>query len=459
MSAVGPSKQRRQAQQFYANEYKAKILALCCLACCAVLSVVWEFFWAIDYRHERNTTSYTTTSTTHVSDGNEAQQSLSPSAKRFMVPENVDVEIANFVEGTVPDNLWNSSDAAFNPLQNCSVTSQVQVILPDSRDSSSTPPQPWILQSLDRLGRAKTVGGDEFYVTYHADGNDDDDDNTVPPPPTAVALITDRLDGTYELDFVEPPPLAASTVPQTVASTTSSNERFLSHSNPQEFGRLTVYFLYSCGLGQAYKPQKDDWKFGGNTQIHHNIRVPRPDIRPFVPPQSGVDLETFDTIVFHGDSLIRQFSIYFREWGNKPDEVRGTETTKHSYRKNASMFLARATIDAWLKLLEEWHGDMLRRMNNVALITGSSAWDITKGNHQGPHFEDHTAAVRKLVRTVRNRYPKVTLLWKLPSALVRECGGVCVHAVRNATSDVFLNVCAHTQKDCLVSLAASAQGQ
>jgi hypothetical protein len=424
--STGPSlKQRRQSQPFHTNEYKAKILALCCLACCAVLSVVWEFFWAIDYRLERRNNSYTTP-TTHDSDGNGAQQSSSPYAKRYMVPEHVDVEIADFLEGTLPD-LWNVNDSAFNPLQNCSVTSQVQIIIPDSRESSA--PQPWILESFDRLGRAKKVGGDEFYVTYHADANDDSvavsPPPPPPPPPTAVALITDRLDGTYELDFVEPPPLAASI--QTVASATS-NKRLLSNSKQQEFGRLTVYFLYSCGLGQAYKPQKDDWKFGGNTQIHHGIRVPRPDnIRPFVPPQSGVDLGTFDTIVFHGDSLIRQFSIYFREWGNKPDEVRGT-TTKHSYRRNASMFLARATIDAWLKTLEEWHGDMLRRMNNVALITGSSAWDVTKGNNQGPQFEDHVAAVRKLVHTVRKRYPKVRLLWKLPSALVRVACGAVPHA-------------------------------
>jgi hypothetical protein len=68
----------------------------------------------------------------------------------------------------------------YDPLANCSVTSQVWIIQKSLL---------WIMQSIDVNGNNKTVGGDEFYVTY-TDNN---------PPQngkhTAAALIEDLENG------------------------------------------------------------------------------------------------------------------------------------------------------------------------------------------------------------------------------------------------------------------------
>jgi hypothetical protein len=83
-----------------------------------------------------------------------------------------------------------TSDYPYDPLANCSVTTKVRIIQKSPH---------WILQSIDDNGNDKTVGGDEFYVTY-ADNN--------PPRKgehSAAALIKDLEDGSYELDFVKTP--------------------------------------------------------------------------------------------------------------------------------------------------------------------------------------------------------------------------------------------------------------
>jgi len=54
-----------------------------------------------------------------------------------------------------------------------------------------------------------------------------------------------------------------------------------------------------------------------------------------------------------------------------------------------------------------------------ALIVGSCLWDILSANDalQGPGFEDHARACKDYVRLLRERYPGVTIVWKLPMAV------------------------------------------
>lgn len=94
------------------------------------------------------------------------------------------------------------------------------------------------MHSVDSQGRNKTIGGDEYYVTYK-------DQNVVVNASTLVALVNDQQDGSYILDFVTTP---LNPVP----------------SNLTGRGMLAVYFQYSCGIGaiahRSLKGKMTDWR-------------------------------------------------------------------------------------------------------------------------------------------------------------------------------------------------------
>jgi hypothetical protein len=320
------------------------------------------------------------------------------SSNILWIPLQADLTLADAVDGR---------HTSYNPSHKCSATSQVRIVIPPTNSQNSSSQQKWILQSVDRFGNLKTVGGDEYYITYHASvmtSNASAYDNL---RPTAVAFITDQNDGTYELDFVSPPPITESEGTAAPAASYDGSSAI-----------LTVHFVYSCGIGSAYQPQKHGWNTGGATLVRHHANVSMiqpPPIRTFEPPGNNVDLNQFETVIFLGDSLVQQLAGYFDEAVNHRKRV--------VFKENVRRELRNSTAASWLQTLEDWHGDVLERasMKNatVALIVGSSAWDIlTLDTNQGPFFQDHLDAVRYFVSNAQERYPDVMLFWKSPSALV-----------------------------------------
>jgi hypothetical protein len=284
------------------------------------------------------------------------------------------------------------SDYPYDPLANCSVTSQVRIIQ-KSRNSQ------WILQSVDTNGNDKAEGGDEFYVTY----TDNQRLQTKNRNHTAVALISDLENGSYALDFV--------TTPMDPNS-----------GNLTGAGTLTVHFEYTCNIGRSPQPTKVDWKFGGATLIHHSkLNISQPPIRAFQFPPGDIDFSTFDRVVWFGDSLMETFV-------RKRGRPRQMYQKNAIYRKNTELELNSTTIDDLLEKLEAWHGKQYLRNSaiDVALLLGSSAWDITEphpiATRTRPEFSDHLDACRRFVLKVQALYPNVTVMWKAPAAMVRMYG-------------------------------------
>jgi len=134
-------------------------------------------------------------------------------------------------------NLGENSSSE-SPLQNCPVTTNVQIImLHHDLDQGE---EKWILQALTKNEEKKSIGGNEFYVTYTDDnavfanstarGESGKDEKELDP--TAVAIITDLQDGTYALRF----------------KTTPMNQH---PTNLSGTGTLNIYLQYTCGICQC----------------------------------------------------------------------------------------------------------------------------------------------------------------------------------------------------------------
>ena len=63
------------------------------------------------------------------------------------------------------------------------------------------------------------------------------------------------------------------------------------------------------------------------------------------------------------------------------------------------------------------HGGAVNNGNSVAMVVGSSTWDVLMDDHQDAYFGDHFDAVRDYIKQLRIRFPKVTLIWMAPNAL------------------------------------------
>jgi hypothetical protein len=304
----------------------------------------------------------------------------------FVMPERSDMRYPEYDNMTATEKVVSEYIALyksdFDPLANCSVTSQVRII--------QKSPQ-WILQSIDANGNDKTKGGDEFYVIYT------DDNRPQYGNHTAVALIKDLENGSYALDFVSTP-----MDPEPTGLT--------------GMGKLTVHYEYTCGIGHAHQPMKAGWKFGGATLIHHSkSNITQPPIRAFQLPPSDIDLSTFDLVVTFGDSLMQTLV-------REKDGARTYHRDKTNWHWNPMDELNSATLDYMLAKLEEWHGvQHLRNSKGVALVLGSSAWEITAkdSDRTHPDFSDHLETCRRFVLKVRALYPDVTVMWKAPAAMVR----------------------------------------
>jgi hypothetical protein len=273
---------------------------------------------------------------------------------------------------------------------NCSATSQVKII-PRCKH--------WILQTLDKDGQPKKVGGDEFYITYTDSAN--------PEHPTAAAEVTDHQNGTYSLQFWEAP---------------LYHKKHRLHGH----GRLTVVFQYMCGIGRLAPPAKDTWKTGGATVATYSVQTSTPPpITPF--PSSWslsssiketervVYMDDFGSslldIVAVGDSVMKQFvkPLHLRI----PNIGRPLNTTTLSEWKE----LIRERLPTTTALEENSNNNAVgASKKSTILLLSSHAWDLLETDNIGG-FPDHEQALRDLLSFVRTDYPQVKVFWKSPTAL------------------------------------------
>lgn len=272
-------------------------------------------------------------------------------------------------------------------VSSCKITSQVRLIAASPK---------WILQSIDESGNDKSMGGDEFYVTYTDSSIEGETDR-----PTAVALVEDLHNGQYELDFLTTP--------------LDPSVEGLSDT-----GSLRVYFQYSCGIGFLSKPDKGSWKGGGTSSFYHKlVDIQKPPIRAFQPPSlGGICFPDFRKVIGVGDSVLSEF-ISHDKLHKVPNFLLGTKTGP----------LNTDTVQERLKFISTEFGEEIRK-GGVALMIGSSIWDILMATHENdPLFTDHFEAVRQYIHElrIRMRHRNVTILWMSPSAL---------HVHRAACTDI-----------------------
>jgi hypothetical protein len=285
---------------------------------------------------------------------------------------------------------WIRADAdkgEISPLTNCSATSQVRI--QQYSDAS------WTLVSLDTKGRNKTMGGDEYYVTYT-----DASSKTV----TLVAFYHDNGDGTYNLDF--------STTPLNAVNITG-------------LGILTVHLQYTCGIGAMAQPQKLRWAYGGECATSWSLaNVPTPSYRHFSPPTNvGIDFSAYNTVIGYGDSLMEGL---FRYKNRKGQALFRQNTT--AYKENPRCELNNSTLDKLSKKLRDWHGHQLNQ-SKIALVIGSAVWDLGSGYNVDPNFVSHLQGARRYVEQLRQDYPNVQLYWKSASAFQPHVLGT--HCIKN----------------------------
>jgi hypothetical protein len=264
----------------------------------------------------------------------------------------------------------------------CPVTSQVRII---------ESPDQWKLQSLTIDGEAKTVGGDEYYITYA------DDSMSSSSILTAVAFVSDCQDGSYDLRFVTSPSLNATT-------------------KLSGIGRVTIILQYSCGLGHLAPPVKLNWNTGGAINSRHVVKNRRaPPMETFVPP-SGIDLTRYEQVVAIGDSTMKHFVEHNQPNTFWPGHVGGAlslETVDKPFPRTNKMM-----NPSFLSQIQSHVTSTREKFRNVALLMGSGVWDILADDViQDPEFQDHRAAVRLLITSVRQEFPDIDLYWKSHTAM------------------------------------------
>ena len=279
--------------------------------------------------------------------------------------------------------------------QDCPVTSQFQL--------DRTHDDFWILRTLSIHGLPKTMGGDEFYITYQGT------DGTL-----AVAVTTDQLDGSYHLNFHHVP----------LEFTPSMKQGKNNKNHNRNDSLLTIELEYSCGIGHYAPPQKRLWSAGGAVKTNYTLSgIPAPlTIHPFLPPNQeyDIDLDQYDFVHAFGDSLMEQFVSQHGEYFH----------SNSMFHENINMALHKQSVSAFLR---EIHADVKLRLKTLkshqtlALLLGSSTWDILADNvGQGPTFDNHRHALRQLIQQLQQTLPaNVHLFWKSATAVhVHQVQGV-----------------------------------
>lgn len=269
--------------------------------------------------------------------------------------------------------------ATLVPDGNCAPTMHLELSMPVPSDTAS---KKWLIQTYSDDHVPKSVGGDEFYVTYSADGGNTDHF-------TAAALITDLHNGEYELEFV--------------ASPTNPVD------NTTAYGTMRIYHEYTCGIGQLKPPTKMSWTSGGGLNIVYNLtEVPRPYIRPFNANQSTrVSLQKYDRIYAIGDSLMEQFARDTSYSNLVSRRIRGilNSSTVHTFLNPALAAMKH-----------------IGKNQTTAFIIGHFVFEILAGEN-GEHaddFDDHCHAIRQYIGKLREAaslHNNIDIFWKSGSAM------------------------------------------
>jgi hypothetical protein len=378
----------------------------------------------------------------------------------YKFPERPIRNIDTILKESIGANIL--QNPRFNPLRNCSPTVQFKLLsfatiysnnnkdfltytytiqsmmmLPpsiavaDSTPPSSSPPPRQIVP--------KPIGGDELYVEWQADVD------------MGIAMITDMDNGTYALKFIRPPLLQHN---RTIITGPTASQ-FATNDNAP-LGRLTIYYDYTCGIGDLFAPNKERYQRAGEVQLSFTQNdIPQPYIHDFIPPNTNpsihtnddadafttsntdemmdqrvtaqkgnhdnqIDLSKYDTVIAFGDSLMLQLVRQYTLGGFwSPNIV---------YHQNINQCLStkNETIAA-LEKFNTWHGgDIIKwttTMNRtVAVIAGSAVWDAMRGCVR-TDLVDHRTSIRQFIRQIRKLYPQIDLYWKSPSAIVlHRCG-------------------------------------
>ncbi len=216
--------------------------------------------------------------------------------------------LKKILESIEPTNITHSADNGIL-LQNltgstCNPTSQIRILRTPAGSSHTK----WTIQTYDQNGSKKTVGGDEVYIEFHHDEHNIHDKNIIGKDlkyPIAAAEVEDMGNGKYELEFVSTP----------VTMEKKDTMNFLNSHNENGIvmlpggGKLTIHFVFTCGIGQIPPPLKDSWKNGGHSHTTYAM-IPTdisPPIRVFEKPERVVDFAKFDNVIFIGDSVMQHF--------------------------------------------------------------------------------------------------------------------------------------------------------
>lgn len=389
---------------------------------------------SIEVGDENGETSSSTSSST--STFRNTNQHQVPAQLIAMVPAKPDLTIGEKIRSIIPkpelgDN--DSSAASYSPLTACCPTSQIRISsiihVGDNREDfnsnsiSNKQSSAWIVEALDEDGNRKTVGGDEFYITFlHSNA-------PLPPSgPTAIAIPIDYGDGTYLLDFVEP--------------SLGGGAKFPIHDMSNN-GTLRVDFVYTCSIGRMTRPSKDKWAEGGYLrQKSYTVEnMTAPHVRAFPEPESGVDLSKFEKVICFGDSMIGNMCGKFGDnWIFRQKKVENIANAGSRVRGDL-------LYNETFPLLEEWHGKDLRKNDtSVALLIGSAAWELSsnEGPFPGHYFNSSVQMYHDLIIGIRERYPNVTIFWKSPSAVhmtevIERCyevNSLCLERVRYISNGI-----------------------
>ena len=362
-----------------------------------ILSVLLQLFsfngvhWLSTFfvvEEERATTTTTRTSKWIAATTTTCESSSASSSASLWFPSDDDPTASNRIFN-VSEVLHSNIDESILDDIGCNdsvITQRVQIV--------PTCPY-WQLITHNALGRPKSVGGDEFYITYT--------DNAAPKRnrPTATANVIDLKNGTYRLEFVSSP----------------INDHL--HRLTGQ-GTISVYFQYTCSIGTLPPPHKNNstiWKDGGSTNFMYSAsNVSIPPIKPFQPPSRDdddddnndivVDLSQYEMIVPVGDSLMGHFV-----------EPLGIKCP------NLGMPLNRDTINRWMERIrsERYFTSRFKHAKTAslrtAIIVRSHAWDLLSNDPVATDQIGHAEALITLLTFLRTTYPFADVIMKSPLAL------------------------------------------
>jgi hypothetical protein len=161
------------------------------------------------------------------------------------------------------------SNPFHTPTHNCNITTSIDIIRTTTTiDHLYESSESWTIQTYDKQKNLKQIGGDTFYIVYYEDEYENGNPNVTISKPVAVgSKPIDYYNGTYGIEnFYQLPFVSAST---TKGAVSISKKRQRQHRRRQQQrskgGKIMVYPISTCFIGELYPPLKDEWNTGGST--------------------------------------------------------------------------------------------------------------------------------------------------------------------------------------------------